>query len=1075
MINKIISFSLKHPIVVILSTILVLGLGLWIYTLLKIEAYPDISDTNVIVITQYDGRAAEEVEQQVTIPIERALNNVPGVLDRRSRTIFGLSVVQLTFQESVTDFYARQYVAEKLLYAELPEGVTPELGPLTSPTGEIFRYVLQGDENFTPMEIRTLNDWTIRPKLLQVPGIADISTFGGPIRQYQVLTSPERMRKYNMTLKQLIEAIHENNLNTGGNIIERGGQGFAVRGIGAIKSLRDLENIVVSASDGVPIFLRDVASVEIDPPSPSGIMGYTIPDSSINVDAGTEGIVLLKRGENANEVLKNLNAKIEDIRKELPKGMKIHMLYDRSSLINYTLDTVSHTLMEGITIVLIILILFLGSIRSAIIVAITIPISLLFAFIMMKITGIPANLLSLGAIDFGIIVDGACIMVEHLIRTIKQATKSDREKGMLHFAENSAQEIGKEIFFSVTIIILAYLPLFTLQRVEGKLFSPMAYTLSFAILGSMLCALTIIPVLIAIVYKKRFENLAYDFDKKRGSIFQHLVKFFKKNEGVEKKEKNVKYNWYQKFLDVYLNIPSSGVALTCIVVYLCGHFGTKMGSEFLPPLDEGSIFLRCNQPSGISIRESAKIAPAIRAVISKHTQVKNVFTQTGRNDDGTDPFGANRTEILVDLKAYDLWVNDTSKADLALNIKSELERQFPGAYFSYGQPIIDQVTEIVNGSAADLAITVAFDSLPRTREIAEQVASMLNQLPGASEVGIEQEGPQAQIVVEIKRENAARYGINISDIQLMIEAAVGGKVISTVYEGTKRFDLVIRFLPENRNTIDAIKKLLVPSINGSSVPMSELAEIKMIDGQTNIYRVEGKRIITVRSNIRGRDQAGFAAEASSRIDQLNIPKEITIGLGGQFENLIRASKQLSIVIPLTLLIIGAMLYFMYRNISDTLLTILCIPFGILGGISALLIRGYYFNVSAGVGFVSLFGVAVMAGVLLISAYNRALKDALPELMGENPIPTRQSLKKIIIITSNEQIRPILMMITVAMIGLLPAATSKGIGSDIQRPLSTVIIGGLISCLILIPLILPNVYYRLKAKRIERQKRDQKLS
>ncbi|MDX2191222.1 MAG: CusA/CzcA family heavy metal efflux RND transporter [Bacteroidota bacterium] len=1067
MIDKIISFSIRHGIIVILSTIFVFGLGLWVYTLLKIEAYPDISDTNVIVITKYEGRAAEEVEQQVTIPIERALNNVPGVLDRRSRTIFGLSVVQLTFQENVTDFYARQYVAEKLQYAELPDGVTPELGPLTSPTGEVYRYVLQGNENFTPMDIRTFNDWTIRPKLLQVPGIADISTFGGPIKQFQVLTSPERMRKYNMTVKQLIDAIEENNLNTGGNIIERGGQGFAVRGIGAIKSLRDLENIVIASTNGVPIFLRDVASVEIAPPSPSGIMGYTIPDSNINVDAGTEGIILLKRGENANEVLNALNEKIEEVKSELPEGIKLHILYDRSNLIKYTLSTVSRTLVEGITIVVIILILFLGSFRSAIVVAITIPISLLFAFILMKITGIPANLLSLGAIDFGIIVDGACIMVEHLIRTIKTAKPEQRKLGIFNFAEHSAQEIGKEIFFSVTIIILAYLPLFTLQRVEGKLFSPMAFTLSYAILGSMLCALTIIPVLISFVYKKRFENLEYDFNKNRNILFGFFGKLFKKKE-VELLKKP-SYNIYEWFLDKFLSIPYSGIALTFVIVFLCGFLGMRMGSEFLPPLDEGSIFLRCNLPSGISIKESAKISPPIRKIICNHPQVKNVFTQTGRNDDGTDPFGANRTEILVDLKDYSTWVNDTSKHDLTNKIKLELEKEFQGAYFSYGQPIIDQVTEIVNGSAADLAITVGYDSLPRTREIANQIAKTISQLRGASEVGIEQEGPQAQIVVEIKRENAARYGINISDIQLMIEAAIGGKTISTVYEGTKRFDLVIRFLPENRNTIDAIRKMLVPSLNGSRVPMSELAEIKMIDGQTNIYRIESKRIITVRSNIRGRDQAGFAAEASEKIKEMNIPHDVKIGLGGQFENLTRASKQLAIVIPLTLLIISIVLYFMYRNISDTLMTILCLPFGIFGGVSALLIRGYYFNVSAGVGFVSLFGVSVMAGVLLISAYSKAL---IHETVSVNETKDFESMKKhlknVIIVTSNEQIRPILMMITVAMIGLLPAATSKGIGSDIQRPLSTVIIGGLISCLVLVPVLLPNVYYRFAVKKLKKE-------
>lgn len=1045
LISRFITFALRHPWLIIFSTVFVTGMGIWTYTLLRIEAYPDISDTNVIIITKYEGRAAEEVEQQVTIPIERALTNVPDVIDRRSRTIFGLSVVQLSFKDGVEDFFARQYVNEKLQYAALPEGVTPELGPLTSPTGEILRYVLDGSGKYTPMELRTLNDWVIRPQLLQVSGIADIVTFGGPMQQYQVLTSPEKLKKYNLTLKQLMASIEENNLNTGGNIIERGGQGFAVRGIGTIKNARDIENIVISSDHGVPIFLKNVASVEIAPPPPSGVMGYSIPDSAIDVHSATEGIVLLKRGENTKFVLSELKTRLEEVKKELPSDIKLRIIYDRSDLIDYTLQTVTKTLAEGITIVVIVLILFLGCWRSALIVAATIPVSLLFAFILMRITGIPANLLSLGAIDFGIIVDGAAVMVEHLLRHYRQAGEHQRSKGIFDFTEHEAKGIGKEIFFSVSIIILAYLPLFTLQRVEGKLFSPMAWTLSFAILGSMICAISFVPVMLSIVYKRRFENEQYVFHNKPGwfrSRFEHA------------------YEWLLLRL---LRRPVLSVAVTGMVIVACTLLGMRMGTEFLPALDEGSIFFRCNQPSGISIHESAKLAPKIREIICQYPQVQTVFTQTGRNDDGTDPFGANRTEMLIVLKDYALWAHQTSKLELVTQIKTELQNKFPGAYFSFGQPIIDQVAEIVNGSAADLAITVTGDTLERTRQYANQIADLVRTIPGASEVGIEQEGPQAQIVIEINRENAARYGINISDIQVMIEAAIGGKSVSTVYEGTKRFDVIVRFLPENRNTIDALRKMLIPAVSGQQIPMSELAEIRMQDGQTNIYRSRGQRILTVRANIRGRDQGGFAAEARQKIASLGIPKEYKIGMGGQFENLTRASRQLAIVIPVTFVIIGIVLFILYKTLRDTLLTILCLPFGIVGGISALLLRDYYFNVSAGVGFISLFGVSVMGGVLLISAYNRALREREGVLTG--PDLTEDELRQIIARISRQELRPILMMITVALIGLIPAATSKGIGSDIQRPLATVIIGGLVSCLLLIPTVLPGVYFSVTRRTL----------
>ncbi len=1034
MINKLLTFSFRNPLAVILGALVLMAVGYYAFTKLQIEAYPDISDTNVIVITQYEGRAAEEVEQQVTIPIERALNSVPRVISRRSRTIFGLSVIQLSFEDGVDDFYARQVVIEKLATAEVPEEVSPELAPLTTPVGEVFRYVVENEGNFTPMEIRTMQDWVIKPALLQVQGVADISTFGGPIKEFHILTSPEQLKHYDLELDDLIESVEKNNKNTGGNIIQRGGQGFAVRGIGTLRSEKDIENIVITAVDGVPIFLRDIAKVEIAPPNPSGVFGYTVPDENVNVNAGTEGIVLLRRGENDSEVLNRVEDKIKELEaSELPAGINIRIIYDRSELVDYTVRTVSHTLIEGIIIVVLVLIFFLTSIKSALIVAITIPVSLLFAFILLQIMGIPANLLSLGAIDFGIIVDGACVMAAALVRRIKEANPKERELGVSNLCEVSAKEIGEEIFFSVLIIILAYLPLFTLQRVEGKLFSPMAYTLSFGVIGGLICALTIIPILISFAYKNYFKN------KPRFELKNYLLIWLE--------------HGYEKVLPVLLSYckPFLATVFTIIVVAYI-YIIPKIGTEFLPELDEGSIFARCFLPSGVSIQENAKVAPIIREVIAKHVQVQSIFTQTGRNDDGTDPFAANRTEVMVGLKDYDFWIKDTTKRELINQIKYELETALPGAYFSFGQPIIDQVTEVVTGSAADLAISIVGDDLKLMRKTADSIVNIVQHIQGASETGIEQEGIQTQLSIEVDRENAARYGINVSDIQLMIEAAIGGKVIGTVYEGARRFDVKIRFLPEYRDNIDVIKNLLINSPSGARIPLYQLAQIHLIDGQTNITRLDGKRLIAVRTNVRGRDQGSFVAECQEKISaQIHLPKSYFLLYGGQFENLERAGKRLKLVIPLTFILVGVLLFVLYRNMMNTLIAILCVPLAALGGMIALLVRGYNFNVSAGVGFVSLFGVSVMAGVLLVSAYERKKHAGYYDY------------KALILKASSHELRPILMMLFVAIIGLIPAARSAGIGSDVQRPLATVIIGGLATTLLLVPFIIPTLYYFLDRK------------
>lgn len=1036
MIKNLLIFSLRNRWVIIAISLVLMAVGFWCFTKLKIEAYPDIADTNVIIVAQYDGRAAEEVEQQVTVPIERALQNTPNVLDRRSRTIFGLSVVQLTFKDGTDDYFARQQVTERLTEAELPDGVTPSLAPLSTAVGEIFRYVVEAPSNYSQAELRDLQDWVIKPALLQVPGIADVTTFGGPLKQFDIITSPEKLRKYNLTLQNVMDAVDANNQNTGGNIIERGGQGFAVRGLGAIKTERDIQNIVLKSENGMPIFVRDVATVEITPPPPSGVMGYTVTQDKKDVSSGVEGIILLRRYENPSEVLKLLKERMAELQEnDLPQGVKLRPMYDRTFLIDHSLETVAHTLFEGISIVIILLILFLGSVRSALVVALTIPFALLFAFILMRLTGIPANLLSLGAIDFGIIVDGACLMAEHLIRKYRTATPEEKQEGIVQITLQAAQEVGREIFFSVTIIILAYMPILLMTRVEGKLFSPMALTLAFAVIGSMLGALTFIPVLISFVYRKAMLDVDKPIKEHKNVVLDYLTRSYEKT--------------LSRFLNNYKKTTIIGFSIVAIFI-LCG---LKLGTEFLPTLDEGSIFLRGNFPAGISIQENAKYAPKIRKIIAKYPQISYVITQTGRNDDGTDPFPANRNEILVGLKDYKLWSDTIAKKDLVEIIKKDLQQQIPSVQFSSGQPIIDQVMEIVNGSAADLAVSVVGDDLEMMRKKAETIAQIAKNTQGAENVNIEQEGEQEQLAIDINREQAARFGINVADIQNMIEVAIGGKTVSTLYDGAKRYDIVVRFLPQYRNSIDAIKAILVPSSNGALIPMDQLADIHFVEGQTNIYRYGSKRMITVRTNIRGRDQGSFVKELQAKVDKnVTVPKGYSIIYGGQYENLERAGKQLAFTIPLTIIMVFLFLFMLYKNFQHTMITMSCILFALGGGIMALLIRGYYFNVSAGVGFVSIFGISVMSGVLLVSALNR------------KTLFKNDNLQENVLTASKEQLRALLSILVVAIVGLIPAATSSGIGSDVQRPLATVIIGGLTSTLFFAPILIPPLYFWMNERK-----------
>ena len=1020
MITRMLRFALNQRFITVALGLTLIGLGLWAFQQLKIEAYPDISDTQTVVISLYSGHAAEEVEQQVTVPIERALNSTPNVIARRSRTIFGLSVVELTFANGTDDYFARQVVLEKLRGANLPDSVTPSLGPLSTPIGELYRYSVEGSDN--PMELREAEDWIVEPRLLMVPGVTDITPFGGLIKQYQIQIDPMALARYNLSISQVAVAVGANNGNAGGAQLDNGQQSMVIRGVGLIRSAADIGNIVVNEAKGVPVFIRDIAQVTIGAAPQTGIFGVN--DKS----GGVEGIILMRRGENPSEVLTGVKEAVDDINRNLlPKGLKMVAIYDRTDLVHNTLSTVIHTLLEGLIIVIAVLFLFLGSVRAALLTAVTIPLSLLFAFVCMHFTGIPANLLSLGALDFGIIVDGTLIMVEHIVHTLDEARKralvaGPEEDGVVGTILHAALDVERPIFFSLLIIISAYIPLFTLERVERRLFTPMAFTVCYALLGSMLLALTLIPVL-----------ATYLFD------------------GKAKAWHNPVLGWcatgYGRILRAVVRTPWPAVTIAAACVIGAFSMAGSLGSEFLPQLDEGVIWVRANFPAGISIQKSADMATQIRGLLRAFPEVKLVSSQSGRNDDGTDPYGPNRNEFFVALNAYDTWPAGVDKAALVEQFSKKLHDNIPGAAFSFTQPIIDNVTEAVTGSAADLAVIISGPDLKTLRTYAGQTLEVIRKVPGAADSALEQEDEQAQLRIAVNRDEVARYGINVRDVEDVIEMAIGGRSVSTMFEGERRFDINVRYPAADRTDVAAIGNVMVPTHEGGRVPLAQLSEIRVVNGASIIARRENKRQITVRTNIRGRDQGSYVAEAQKAFAAgVHLPPGYVVDWGGQFENLERAQKRLAVILPVTIVIIFGLLFFTFGSVKWAGLVLLNVPFSLVGGILFLYIRGIHLSVSAAVGFISLFGVAVMSGVLVVAEINRRRRD-VPGM------PVSQA----IIDGSLAQMRPVLMMITVALLGMVPAARAVGIGSDVQRPLATVVVGGLLSTLFLTLLALPALY------------------
>lgn len=990
--------------------------GYYSWTNLAIDAYPDIADTTVQVVTQVPGLAAEEIEQQISIPIERAMNGMPGLNVMRSKNTFGLSTVVLVFDDGIDDYWARQRVQERLVDVELPYDAVPGLNPLTSPTGEIFRYVLESDR-LDLRELTDLHKWVIIPRLKQVTGVADVSNYGGITTQYQIEVNPHKMEQYNVTLGDITEKIEKNNVNAGGSMLSRGDLSYVIRGIGLVKDLTDLGRIVIKTENGIPVYLDDLGTLKYGNLERKGVLGFF--DGVRDHSDGVEGIVQMLRGENPSKVLEGVHLAVDELNNEtLPEGTHLHVFMDRTNLVDMTLHTVSHTLFEGMVLVVLVLILFLGNWRGALLVALTIPLSLLIAFILMHLTDIPANLLSLGAIDFGILVDGAIVMMETILK------KRERHPDEI-LTEDSilrrTTEVARPIFFSTLIIITAYLPLFAFEHIEKKLFTPMAYTVGYALLGALAVALFLIPGLAFYAYRKPRKIYHNRWLEKLGEI-------------------------YHRQIVALLDKPKRVLLPLLVILVAAGVLSYTVGKDFLPPLDEGAIWIQVQLPPGISIEKSKEMGAELRKAVKQFDEVSYVMTQVGRDDEGAEAFSLSHIECGVGLKPYDTWKFGKTKADL-IEEMSETLSTMPGYTVSFSQPIIDMVMDQIAGAHSDLAIKVYGDDITDTRHIADKVVNVLRAIPGAADVAIDQEPPLPQLQIVADRDRIAQYGLNFSDVADMIELAIGGKAISQIFVGSKSYDVICRFDDASRDTPESIGNLLLTNGAGAKIPLSQVAEVKMTTGASTISREMNKRHLTIHINLRGVDLTEFLNKANRLIDKEVSYNHDTVHLqwAGQFENQNRAYKRLAAVVPLALGIMLLLLFAACGKFRQAALMMCVVPLALFGGMLALNVRGMTLNVSSAVGFIALIGVAIQNGVIMISHIN-------------NLRSRDRGFKQSIITGAKHRFRPILMTATVAVLGLLPASLSTGIGSDVQRPLATVIVYGLLFATVITLYVLPALYY-----------------
>lgn len=1024
-IDNIVAFSLKNKFFIFFCTTVAVIAGIVSFKHTPIDAFPDVTNTKVTVITQWPGRSAEEVEKFITIPIEIAMNSVQNKTDIRSTTLFGLSVLHVMFEDDVDDFVARQQVYNLLNDADLPDGVTPEVQPLYGPTGEIFRYTLRSEKRDV-RELKTLQDWVIERNLRAVSGVADIVSFGGEVKTFEVSVNPHQLKNYGITSLELYQAIANSNINVGGDVITKSSQAYVVRGIGLINDMEELRNIVVKNIHGTPVLVRHLAEVHEACLPRLGQVGRMAEDDVV------QGIVIMRKGENPAEVIDALKAKIEYINKEvLPEDVQIVTFYDRENLVNLAVHTVSRNLVEGILLVTFIVLIFMADWRTTVVVAVVIPLALLFAFICLRVMGMSANLLSMGAIDFGIIIDGAVVMVEGIFVALDRKAK---EVGMPTFnlmskmglIRQTAKEKARAVFFSKLIIITALIPIFSFQKVEGKMFSPLAYTLGFALLGALLFTLTLVPVMSSMLLKRNVREKNNFFVR---FINGKSVAFFDKCHARRK-----------------ISVGIAGI----VAVGGLWMF-TLLGTEFLPQLNEGSIYIRATLPQSISLNESVQLANKMRARLAAYPEVKQVLSQTGRPNDGTDATGFYNIEFHVDIYPEKEWESGLDKMQLIEKMQEDLS-MYPGIDFNFSQPITDNVEEAASGVKGSIAVKVFGKDLYRSEKIAMEIDKILGTVEGIEDLGVIRNIGQPELRIELDEGRLARYGVSKEDVQAIIEMAIGGKSASLLYEDERKFNIMVRYKPEFRQDEEEIGKILVPTMDGTMIPIKELAEIRTITGPLLIFRDNHARFCAVKFSVRGRDMGTAVAEAQEKVNaSVRLPEGYSLKWTGDFENQQRATKRLSQVVPVSIAIIFVILFILFSNARDAGLVLLNVPFAAAGGIVALWATGFNFSISAGIGFIALFGICIQNGVIMISDIKHNLKERLALSCA-----VKESVRS--------RVRPVVMTAAMAAIGLMPAAVSHGIGSESQRPLAIVIIGGLVGAtffaLFVFPLIVEFVYGKM---------------
>ncbi len=1011
--NRIVVSSLRQRFLVVLMTLLLLAAGLRSLERLPMDAYPDLSPPLVEIITQWPGHAAEEVERLITVPVELGMNGIPQTTTKRSISLYGLSDVILTFRDGTDNYFARQEVFNRLGALSLPGGVSPAVAPLSAPSGLIYRYVLQSPDR-SPMELKTFEDWTVEPQYKSVPGVADDSGFGGGTMQYQVLLDPARIASVGLSVQQVESALAANNANAGGGFYSQGGQFYYVRGMGRLDTLQDIGNVVLAVHSGTPVLLKDVGRVEIGTAPRLGEFGYERQDDAV------EGVILMLKGEKTQDVLRRVEAKTQELNDEiLPKDVKVHPFYDLSDLIALTTQTVERNLLRGMVLVLVVLLFFLYDFRAGLIVAVTIPLALLFAFICLDLQGASANLLSIGAVDFGILVDGAIFMVENIFRQI--AARSGSALDVKEIVKAAAAEVDRPLFYAVAVIVASFLPIYVLAGPSGTLFKPMADTMIFALIGSLIVTLTLLPVLCSWFMRR-------DVRERRNAAFEAV--------------KSV----YTRGLDFSLAHPWATTGGSAILLAGSLLLMPFIGAEFMPQLDEGALWVRATMPYTISFDESAKIAPKVREILHTFPEVTTVASELGRPDDGTDSTGFFNVEFYVGLKPYSQWTGPhRDKAALIEAIDQKLQA-FPGITFNYTQPAEDAVDEAETGLKSALAVKVFGSDLDTLQQKGKAIKQVLQRIRGIRDVTLVQELGQPSLTIKIDRARIARFGLNVADINGLIQTAIGGDVATQVVQGEKQFDLIVRLDRQFRDNPEEIANILVATPAGQQVPLKEFADIQVTSGASFIYRQDNSRYIGVQFSVQGRDLAGAVGDAIRQVNaKVVLPRGYRLDWGGEYTEYTASRQQMNVILPLTLFLIFLLLFALYSNVKFPFITVLGVLLSApVGAIAALWATGTPFSVSSGIGFLALFGVSVLTAVVYISYVNE---------LRISGTPLNEAIRQGAIL----RLRPIMMTALVAALGLLPAALATGVGTDSQRPFALVIVSGMLSRLLISIFLMPALY------------------